>query len=347
MKSGYKHKTGVFGTDAENYVSRLFLMMKNPNGMCRPDLISINGRYDPKLSIEVKSGANYKGVMVDYQLRYAITTGEDYREIFGEEIPRRENLFPGIEWADTYPMFQPDPVAYYYNIINRVDEMTSKDLDRPFSAIKLRWGDQFLVPNEYGFYAFAVSRIRRSGEKINEVINDLRDLMKNDICNGSGSYYHRKSDKRSWQDIHSRDIKAIFEDDPRIATEDGKKRIDLLRTNYPDLERLERIKILGPNDTTIYVLAKKEHSRLFDRTLRKTVGERAPIIEDITQERKRAERLLSKISYAAEVSLFGNGNVNEDMRISMNLKRPQLQRLERLAKWEGKDEFISTDEIPF
>src|SRR3989344_5022609 len=138
MKRGYKHRTGVFGSDSERYASRLFLMLKNPHGERRPDLVSINGRYSPKLSLELKSGRNKKGVLVASQLHYAVTTEQDYRELFGEELPSRKDTLPGEDWDRIAPILPKREVAYYYALINRQDELTSKDLDRPWSSIRIK-----------------------------------------------------------------------------------------------------------------------------------------------------------------------------------------------------------------
>ncbi len=127
MKKGRSDKTGVFGSDAEFYVSRLFMMMKNPNGRRRPDLISVDGKFSPRLSIELKSGRGRKGVLNEEQLHYAITTWKDYVEIFGEEM-KMSGLFNDTEIKDPSAI----KVAYYYDVINRDDKLTSSDLDSPF-----------------------------------------------------------------------------------------------------------------------------------------------------------------------------------------------------------------------
>src|SRR5271157_2135481 len=86
MKQGRRDNTVVFGTDSELYVSRLFMMMKNPNGGRRPDLVSVSDHSSPRLTLEVKSGREKKGVLNEEQLHYAITTKKDYVEVFKEEM---------------------------------------------------------------------------------------------------------------------------------------------------------------------------------------------------------------------------------------------------------------------
>ncbi|MBT7706226.1 hypothetical protein HN747_02150 [archaeon] len=132
MKTGYKHNTAIFGTDAEQYIARLFMMTRNPNGCRRPDLISPEGSFDPRLSLEVKSGSMGKGILVDYQLQYPFTIANDYSDIFGEDLgpSSEQNLFSQIESVEvTHPQ-----IAYYYDIIGRSKKVTSKHLDESVSS---------------------------------------------------------------------------------------------------------------------------------------------------------------------------------------------------------------------
>jgi hypothetical protein len=130
-EKGYKHKTGVFGTDAEKYFSRLFMMLQNPNGSRRPDFITLDGQYNPRISMELKSGRGHKGVLVDYQLHYAVTCEKDYIEILGEEPKPRDDVLPGVGLNG----LDRKPVRYYYDLLNRTDEVSAEELDRPFSNI--------------------------------------------------------------------------------------------------------------------------------------------------------------------------------------------------------------------
>jgi len=334
MKKGYKHRTGVFGTDSERYASRLFMMQKNPNGSRRPDLISVNGRFNPRLSIEMKSGRKQKGVMVDYQLHYSVTTEDDYEELVQEKIPDREGLL-NSDWTS----LPTGEVAYYYCLLNRTDTVTSADLDKPFSSIQMNWGDMYMVPHQFGFCAFAVSRARRTGEKLEDVVKDLRRIIKRDILEGSSHYEERKGDRNSWQDLHGRGILAIFHDDDSIATREGKERVRAIRNIYPSidndlsLDEMERIKITGPNGTTIYVLGEPVHKELLDVQFRRTVAERNPILERVDRARKRALPLLKKIKYEADPELFDVGNLADGERIKMDLSGTEIKRLDRLTHW--------------
>ncbi len=360
MKVGYKHKTGVFGTDAENYIGRLFLMLKNPNGQRRPDLMSINGRYKPRLSLEVKSGRNRKGVMVASQLHYAITTQDDYNEFFGEKFPGfngSEEFLKGVDWSSyKAPKLKTDKIAYYYNLVSRSEECTSSDLDNEYSSIKLKWEDQYIVPHQYGFWNFAVNKAIRQGRDLEEVAKELKEEMKRDVLEKSSHYIERNPDPQSWQDLHGRDILALFFNDENFATERGKERLELMREAYEPIRigrktknKLRKILIPGPNETTIYILSEPKHYELFNTQIRKTVEERIPIIERITRERKRARKLLNKTSNIQETrGLFGTLE-NKKVRSAFDLEIFEKDKLERLTKWLGpkENDFGIIEKIPF
>lgn len=343
MKNGYKHKTGIFGTAAENYVSRLFMLLRNPNGDRRPDLVSIDGRYNPVLSLEVKSGRKKKGVLVDYQLHYAVTTEQAYMELFGEKPPKREitaSLFPESSMPETSRLLPGDPVAYYYCLIDRIDELKADDIDRPYSSIKCQWGDMFIVPPEFAFYSFAACRVKRSGEEMDKVVDELKEMVERDSVSwSSANYNQRKGHIYSWQNLQGRDIQAVFEDDLNVATIDGKDRINLISQAWPTIKNLKRIKMSGPNDTSIYVLANPEDKSLFHSQVRNTIETRTPIIEKVYRARNRAVPLLDGIP------LFGctNGLLFDQgawaKRAAKNsLSISEIMKLERLVNWLDKGE---------
>jgi hypothetical protein len=338
MKIGYKHNTGVFGSDAEAYVSRLFVMMRNHQGSRRPDLISKNGMYNPRLSIEVKSGRAKKGILVDYQLHYAVTSYRDYMQLSGEE-PRE--LLEGVDWASSLPKID---VAYYYDIIDRKDELTSIDVNGEHSNIKIKWGDQFIIPHQYGFYAFAVARHMRTNEPLDRIVNDLSNVIKEDVFAINSGYTNRKKDKQSWQDIHGRDVLAIFQDDLAYATKDGRERIRHIGDLY-DLSKLKRVVISGPNKTDIYVLSEPTHFDLFDNQLRGTVAERIDAIERITRQRKHALRLIVPRG-EDENQLFADQPITYRNK---DLSPLQQQRLGALSEWrslDSADNHVITDDVP-
>jgi len=249
---GYKDKLWVFGSDAESYVSRLFMMVKNPQGSRRPDLISLDKSFSMPFSVEVKSGREAKGIMCDYQLHYAVTSEKDYQRVFGIVPPEGGNgssKFLGKDWRFVNPFFNQGFVAYYYNIVDRVDNLTSAEINKPFSSIKFKWGNQFMVPDDLAFYNFVCSVMRRTGRRKTTVIRDLKEMMAEDcLAEASLDNWERKNDNNSFQNIFGRDVLAIFENDHGLATKDGRDRIKMLKGMY-DVDSLRRIKIPGPNKT--------------------------------------------------------------------------------------------------
>lgn len=348
MKNGYKHNTSSFGSDAELYVSRVLMMIRHKKHDRRPDLISPPGQYTPRLTTEVKSGIAKKGVIVQYQLPYGIRGADDYNEEFGETLPVviDPSLLPGLPQPELLPATA--SAVYYYNVTDREKIVRSGDLDKPFSAIHLEWKDQFFVPGEFGFYAFAVARHMRTGEVMPDILEDLRDKMKQDILDQCSNHKDRKG-KQSWQDLHARDILAVFHNDPSYATRHGKKRVALLSAQYADLPNLKPIKIPGPNETTLWVLAKPEHEALFNRQVRGIVRQRIPIIERITRSRKQSRNLLKKVK-ASAYGLYANGGVEADDPAVAALTDREFSRLERLVHWLDAGETALTygkDDIPF
>ncbi len=355
VKKGYKHKTASFGNDAEFYASRLFKMLRNPQGSRRPDLITTNGTFDPRLSIELKSGRGKKGVLVDYQLHYAVNTIDDYITLFGEKPSPKKRFLQGLEnlWEK---VTMQDNVAYYYGLLNREDKVTSRDLDRPFSTIKINWGDFWLIPHELGFYGFAISRHMRTKEPIPEIVAELKAMIKKDVEEGSGEYNKRKGHKQSWQNIHTRDIEAIFEGDLDIATKKGKQRIELMLEHYEQLPDLKKIKIPGPRRTNIYILSEPKHKTLFNTSFNEIIEERTPIINKIQKRRKQDEKLLEEITPIEDTPLIDLADIpSSNARFSFGkLSKEQLKRLQRDSHWIDKgEEPWSTlpqkpdDDIPF
>lgn len=355
MKRGYKHKTGIFGTDSERYVARLLLMMRNNRGDRRPDLVSVNGKYRPRLSVEVKSGRKQKGVMVDYQLHYAITTEEDYRTFLEEDLPEPEGLLPGANWSEAAPFLPDGSVAYHYWLVNRADTITSDDLNKPFAALQLRWGDIYSAPHRYAFAGFAAARANRTksgsavtSKELETIVNDMKETIKWDVVHRGTDYAERKANPQSWQDIHGRDFLALFHGDNMLATKDGQERIRIIRDIYPLIGSLKRITIPGPNSTTICILAEPDEEVLFDEQVRATVEERIPLIEKVTRARERAVSLLDKIKVVRQTNLFETGFENEEVRrqrcAALKLTKRQAKYFDNLAHWlAGGEREITAD----
>lgn len=332
VKNGFKHKTGVFGRDAEYYVSSLYGMKRNPNGSRRPDLIS-NYSFDVPLSIEVKSGRNMKGVLVDYQLHYAINSNKDYIELFGRAPPVREDFF-------MENLLGNEDVAYYYNFVNRNDSVKASDLKRPYSQLMLVWEDQFIVPHDFVFFSFVVSRHMRTGEDMDFIINDLKKVMDGDArCFGSVDYYRRKLNPQSWQGFNAKDVLAIYESDDSLARGEGKKRIDKIREVYPSLDLLERLKLNGPNDTHIYILYKAEDCELFNGRFSGKIEEGIPVLEKIVRERREAIKIVDRDDFLWEDLFPFNGDNGREFEAKQKLKageyfsNSEIRLLERLSRW--------------
>ncbi|MBI2507861.1 hypothetical protein HYV89_02805 [Candidatus Woesearchaeota archaeon] len=341
----YKRRNAIFGNDAEYYAASLFMMLKNPNGTRRPDLLSMGGTFTPRLTMEVKSGKNMKGILNDYQLHYALTLNGDYSELQNRNIIEiNHGMFDGIDWNATRRQNLSEDIAYYYNIINRADEVRSYHITKPFSSILLEWKEQFIVPNEFGFYAFAVSRSMRTKEHISEVISALSAKMKYDAREKRSHYDER--DIQTFQNIYATDILSIFLDEPDITTKYGRKRVENLRRIYSGLDTLEKITIEGPNKTTIYILAEQDHVDLFDSQLRQAVAKRIPIIERIHRERREALDLLKNISEYNDIELFDDLEEVQTKRATdpsflTELRIDEFNHLRRLSQW------LNVGEIPF
>lgn len=211
MKRGRSDKTNIFGSSGERYIASLFQLAQHPNGHRRPDLVSVNGRYKPRLTLEVKSGKK-KGVMNEWQLHYAVTTYEDYKTLFGEEFPEMdipELGLPGIDWSGAAPALKEESVAYYYCVLDRVDEVTSNDLDvTNLAAVRFKYGDHFIVPHQFGFVSFAVVkhfRMQKRGEhkSLDEIKAELNASIKQDVLERCSHYMERRATTDGWQDLHA------------------------------------------------------------------------------------------------------------------------------------------------
>lgn len=345
MKTRYKQKTSVFGTDAEWYMSRLLLMIKNPHGSRRPDLISCQGDFFPRFSMEVKSGrlknGTHKGTLVDYQNHYGVTSAQDYETHFGEQVPESTDLLPGF--GTVIPSNEP-PVAFYYNVICRPDKIDASEIDRPYAALKLEWRTQYWVPHEFAFYMFAVTKALRTRVPVPDAIEELREMMRRDILTGFGDYETRKKERNCWQDLHANDIAAVFFNDNSLATKDGKERLRLMGSQYAAMGNLKPFLLYGPHAAPIFIVAKPEHENLFDTQVRARIHQRASLLEKISKERGGARRLLSRIKpgKSHESALFGNGEVPENHPLLVNISPRQRARLERLVQWLDKGEWALT-----
>lgn len=347
--SEYKKRTAIFGSDAEAYVASLFKMYNNPNGTRRPDLLTRMGDFEPKLSLEVKSGKDGKGVMTEYQLHYAITAWNDYAEILGEEVDLRKELFDSYEFGNP----NAEKVAFYYDVVSRVDGIRTEELDKKFSSVRFLWGDQHIVPHEYAFAAFAAARAIRTGEDAHKVAEELKRIMVQDALYQDEIDYDHRKDTQQWQNLNGKDIVSVFYRDPSLTTRGGPKRVEVISEIYPEVNELERVLIQGPNGTSIYVLSHPEHHELFDRYLRGVVEERLPVIEKISKERQRAAlRVLGKIKIEDDPELFPNmakEKTNGHKIVSESEYKKYEEKMKRLMNWLARGESPNGfyDDVPF
>src|SRR3989344_1704016 len=125
MKNVNQNRT-FLGRSGESYVGRLFMMAKIRDGSRNPDLIAVRDEFNPKLSLEVKSGGEGKSVVNEFQFHYPLTVQRNYMTAKGRLTE----------------------VIMYYNILQRTDALSMKELSKPYSAIKLRYGNQYIVPHQ-------------------------------------------------------------------------------------------------------------------------------------------------------------------------------------------------------
>lgn len=167
---------------------------------------------------------------------------------------------------------------------------------------------------------------------------------------GQNSHYEeRKGNPQSWQDIHARDMLAIFHGDERYATEEGKRRIELLRKIYPKVDGLKRVELFAHNGARIYILGEPEHGSLLDRTFRKIVDKRCSVIEGLVEERKQAEQILKFLPRTTQRRLIEFAMENDTVE-SINghkVSPREIRLLQRLSIWrpQGEGEIVQGLEI--
>jgi len=322
MKKGQRHNTVIFGTDAENFVGRLFYMHNNPNGHRRPDLISINGRFNPKLSIEVKEGKEGKMSLNREQLAHQFTLEEDYDKLLDfKEI--------GLEDIDA-----DSSIAHYYSFVSRVRGVTAQDLDVLYANILLEWDKIAIVPSSFIFHYFAISRHAKKRKEDREPLDDIKEdlIMKinRDIRQGCSNYSER--DCKNWQNFNINYLVSLFSDE-RTKSRIGEAKIKLLR-KHSEINGYKRILINGPNGIPIYIFSRPEHFDLFDNQLRNTIDERRGLIERVGEERREARDLLG----LSKRNLYFEG-----------LSEEQEKHLRRISLWlpDGESEEDYNEKIEF
>ncbi|MBI4158807.1 hypothetical protein HY500_00945 [Candidatus Woesearchaeota archaeon] len=324
-KSKYDHTPQSYC--GQTYVARVFDMLEIPDGKRMPDLISRPHRFDPKLLLEVKtSGRGKKASLNDFQLHYSVKTRRAYFLMFGE-------MPTGLGES----MLSGDPSTTYYDCLCRTDDLNNGNLEKPFHDLMFTFGNHYIVPGEFAFHAFAFEAARKKGEPIRERIEWLKGIVKSSIYAGYGGRV--KEGREAWQDIHFRDISAIFHRDLSLTTPGGIKRIEVISEVYPLMRSWKRVKIPGPSGTTIYILAKPEHERSFDVLLREDVGRRKDVLEQLIEERREAAGVINTISIPQQGDLFeaysSSSIQDSDWGNFLNSNR---ERLKRLSLWLTEEE---------
>jgi hypothetical protein len=287
----YRGFNQVSGDQGEFYCRQLYHLMVNPDGMNRPDLVSVNGEYDPKLSVEVKVGKDRKGIINLHGLVYGLKCAEDYQKLFGTEfigLPRTDELFTTeASFPTNYP------VACYYDILHRTDELKNENLTGEYDGLKVKFGDQFIVPFEYAFHSFLIGRMIRLHEKFEDSFRITKagiDTFFNERA------FAKKRTKNNWQNMYCDDILAWFRNDSTILRSDvAKVRYRHMIDNYAGLQDLVRVEMVGPGDTTIYALAKPEHLDLFEKQIKNKVGDRRKTLDRLVHARASTARDLDDL----------------------------------------------------
>ncbi len=359
-KLRYKHKTSVPGTDSEYYLSRLFLMLRNFNGSNRPDLVTPDGLYSPRFSLESKSGKGRKVVLNEDQFQYAFTAQSDYEygwrdPLFRDQFVDEEKRI--MDHISSYGKEKIDfPIPLYYVAIARDDKLKAEDLDTPFASIKFNWGDIYLLPSEMVFHLFATNRAgREKGLKakladVHKIEEGMRETIKAQI---SGEYYYReaRSNSNFWQSLSLRALDAIFKEDDTVTyKEKGKMKYDLLHESFPRLETLKRIKLPGPKGTNIFIFAEKSEQDLFDKQIRSTVEQRVPVLNEVITEREEYRLLLNQIKLGYREGMFQTRITSEvpslfRAKILEDITQEQMENLNRLTRWLGKEETSIEDQF--
>lgn len=352
MEDGrYGGKRTFFGTDSERYLASLFQMRVNSRGSRLPDLITdyTKKQYSPEIAMEIKSGRKRGGgKLLAEQFVYAISTREQYEEFMGEE-------FSGLEgWFEGGSPFREKPYLLFYNNIQRLDDLKCDNLDRHFSAIKMVWGDQFIVPSNV-ILAFYLARMKaKDGVDLPEGLEYIRKWTKKRIASESSLSMNRNSRKEDFQNFEWVYSEAIYNrtHEENLSTDYQKQVLDDLYAQLPDLDSYPRRTFVGPNKTTINVIVPKGHGKILTQ-LGESIEERRPLLTELTKERRANLDYLKNISPMDESKLpFCNGGTNHDERkilrgrLSNNLSTEQIDLLERLAQWKTPEDITREKELP-
>lgn len=320
------------GNQGEYYCRSLYGLMKHPDGERRPDLISVNGRYSPKLSMEIKSSMSGRGIINPHGLTYGFSSNLDYIGVFGDDLPK-ENPSDLIEDMEYNRFRNISPSAFYYNLMQRTDGLRNEEFRNEFDDLKIKFGDQIIVPHELIFYAYVIDKMRGNGKTFETSKEEVKEIVTSFLTRGYDYYNPGKND---CQPIRFSDYLALYmNDDSLIVSPEGKKRVELLRKHYGEdrIESFEKIEYIGPNNTNIYAFYRPEHSELFREQIKNRIGERRGILTKLSEKRIHAiEGLERKIS--TQEDLFG-----KSQKVDISSPMPEdNENIERLLKWKRKED---------
>jgi hypothetical protein len=326
---GLKEKqsaTKVFGDAAESYVGSLYGLRKIPNGNRMPDLTSKNQEFVPKLFMEVKSGGKRKGGVADFQLHYPLNLKANAAERYGFDFSLKDKDM----FAEELCVYGDS--AFYYNIVDRLDGISSNDIRSPFAALGCVWGDQHIIPSELVFYQFAFERSRRTGERMEESIERLKKKMEDDFFATSMDRSEERLRDCFWVDLHGNDIRSIVLEDNSLYECGGLKRIGEIENYYFDLNNLKRFCINGPFGTSVYALIRPEEVELFSQ-IESRIQKVNSYFDKLAKLRSAAFSKLpdDRIMIQEELQLYGLEMIVEPSK-GDSLKTKRLYN--RLLNWD-------------
>lgn len=275
---------------SETYISRLFGLARVRDGNRKPDLISVNGDYNPRWSLELKTTSQSKCVVENYQLLYGYTTPGEYRRFLGLELAKEAGFLPGFAEENPELFFGGERTIHYHNIMLRSDRTVLRELDHnPLAELGLRYDSQYIVPHDFVFFSFAIGLHMRTKKPIAECVDELKKLVRLDASEQHPRRFDSiKADINSFQNLNLKDILYFFgEDDPR-PTEKSRRRVALLRQIWPEVGQLRNLILPGPSQTRIHILYRQEDEDLFARQVRARVEENNPPLTKIVEERMQA-----------------------------------------------------------
>ena len=246
-----------------------------------------------------------------------------------------------------------DPYHLFYNNIVRIDDLKAPDLDRDFSAVKMRWGDQYLVPANVIHAYFAARMTQKDGFKLEDARAYLKDVTKQRISRES-SMCHWRADKCEFQNFEVAYTIAMY-NKTSGNTDYQNMVLEKVYEQIPDLDSYPREVFDGPCDTKIHIIGSREAPSLISQ-MGEAIAKRKDVLTGIAEERVEALHLLEQITPTEEGCLFLNGELSENRKgiLRSDLSHEQISYLERLVAWKAEGEGTISglpekpdDDIPF